>query len=53
MSNEKFENEVEILREGIRGLRDRQDDMMDSVKAIKKLLLKLTGQGEKKKSSWL
>lgn len=45
VSVEKFENEVEVLREGIRDLSLRQDDMMDSVKAIKRLLLRMTGQG--------
>ncbi|XP_076100764.1 uncharacterized protein LOC143069822 isoform X3 [Mytilus galloprovincialis] len=46
VSVEKFENEVEVLREGIRDLSLRQDDMMDSVKAIKRLLLRMTGQDD-------
>ncbi|XP_013392770.1 uncharacterized protein LOC106160659 isoform X2 [Lingula anatina] len=32
VSLEKFENEVDSLREEIRGIRDRQDDMMDRFK---------------------
>ncbi|XP_052106830.1 transient receptor potential cation channel subfamily A member 1-like isoform X4 [Mytilus californianus] len=46
VSVEKFENEVEDLHKGIRDLSLRQDDMMDSIKAIKRLLLRMTGQDE-------
>ena len=43
---EKFENETEILREGIKELQVRQDDMMESVQSIHRLLLRMTGQDE-------
>ena len=39
---EKFENEVEILREGVKELQVRQDDMMDTVNNIYRLEIYLS-----------
>ena len=45
---EKFENEVHILREGIKELQVRHEDMMDTFKkemgVIKSLLFEVTGR---------
>ncbi|KAJ8306387.1 hypothetical protein KUTeg_016932 [Tegillarca granosa] len=48
VSVEKFENEIQILREGVTELQVRQDDMMDKFKndmtTVKNLLLELLGR---------
>lgn len=48
MSVEKFENEIQILKDGVTELQVRQDDMMDKFKndmtTVKSLLLELLGR---------